>query len=219
MTAHSNSGDSTKQNRSADIYWKKLYLLLRPLVKIWVYSANVSSWKGQEDDIVEDIVQEALLRLLKYSQRAEKGEVTPVNAVEHMLTVIAHNYCRDLKRREQRLVRPSLDEGTYQEPTDSTCTLDPSEIVLNKVYQEWLFERLCLYIITFPDKQKKALLIDLARHTHFSTQPTLLQQAFSKQQIRLQDYQQSLPENTVERSRYAALLSLAYKRVSKLAYM
>src|SRR6266576_1774674 len=111
-----------------EISWQKLYSLLRPLVKRWVYSSNVSSWKGQEDDVVEDIIQEAIIRLFQYSQRAERGEVVPIETIEHMIKIVALNYCRDLKRRERRLLRSSADEWSYGEHVDGTNTVDPAEI-------------------------------------------------------------------------------------------
>ena len=199
-----------------DTTWQKLYPLLRPLVKHWVYSSGVSSWKGQEDDVVDDIVQEAITRLFQYSQRAERGEVVPIDAIEHMIKVVALNYCRDLKRRERRLLRPSIDERSYGEPVDSTNTVDPAEIAIDETFQEWLFERLSQEIVKFPKKQRIALLIDLANRMHFAVQPSLLQRAFSRRGVKLQDFRHLFPKNPLERSRHAASLSLAYKRVANL---
>src|SRR5256714_10144038 len=207
---------SDVQKCSNEISWQKLYPLLRPLVKHWVYSSGVSSWKGQEDDVVDDIVQEAITRLFQYSQRAERGEVVPIDTIEHMIKVVALNYCRDLKRRERRLLRPSIDERSYGEPVDNTNTVDPAEIAIDEAFQEWLFERLSQEIVNFPKKQRKALLIDLANRMHFAVQPSLLQRAFSRRGVKLQDFRHLAPENRLERSRYAASLSLAYKRVANL---
>ena len=198
----------------SDATWQRLYLLLRPLVKRWVYSSHVPSWKGQEDDVVEDIVQEAITRLFQYSQRAERGEVVPIETIEHMIKVVALNYCRDLKRRERRLLRSIDDEWSYGEHVDSTNTVDPAEIAIDKVFQEWLFERLSLEIIRFPKKQRNALLIDLAHRMHFAVRPTLLQRAFLRRGIRLQDFRAPAPKNLLERGRHAANLNLAYKRVA-----
>ena len=181
----------------SDTTWQKLYLLLRPLVKRWVYSSGISSWKGQEDDIVEDIVQEAITRLFQYSQRAERGEVVPIETIEHMIKVVALNYCRDLKRRERRLLRSTTDEWSYGEHVDSTNTVDPAEIAIDKAFQEWLFERLSQEIVKFPKKQR-----------------TLLQRAFLRRGIRLQDFRAPAPKNPLERGRHAANLNLAYKRVA-----
>ena len=201
---------------SNEISWQKLYLLLQPLVKHWVYSSGVSSWKGQEDDVVEDVVQEAITRIFQYSQRAERGEVIPIDTIEHMIKVVALNYCRDLKRRERRLLRPSIDERSYGEAVDSTNTVDPAEIAIDAAFQEWLFERLSQQIVNFPKKQRIALLIDLAYRMHFAVQPSLLQRAFSRRGVKFQDFRHLAPKNPLERSRHAASLSLAYKRVANL---
>ena len=198
----------------SDTTWQKLYLLLPPLVKRWVYSSHVPSWKGQEDDIVEDIVQEAITRLFQYSQRAERGEVVPIETIEHMIKVVALNYCRDLKRRERRLLRSTTDEWSYGEHVDSTNTVDPAEIAIDKAFQEWLFERLSQEIVKFPKKQRNALLIDLAYRMHFAVRPTSLQRAFLRRGIRLQDFRATAPKNPLERGRHAANLNLAYKRVA-----
>jgi len=218
MSKHSNSSEPPTFDLHSNAAWQKLYLLLRPLVKHWVYSSQVPSWKGQEDDVIEDIVQEAILRLYNYAQRAEQGEVDAIDAIEHLLKVIAHNYCRDLQRREQRLQRLSPDDWTYGEVVDSSKVIDASELATDKVYQEWLFEKLSHEVVNFPYKQRKALLKDIANRMFFDKQPTLLQQAFRNVGIQLQDYQGPLPINSVERTRHASLLSLAYKKVSKVTY-
>ena len=36
--------------------WDKLYRMLWMVVKGWVYAAHISSWLGQEEDIIEEIV-------------------------------------------------------------------------------------------------------------------------------------------------------------------
>src|SRR5438874_10484433 len=210
----SKSMHSSEHNCSNEISWQKLYSLLRPLVKRWVYSSHVPSWKGQEDDVVEDIVQEAITRLFQYSQRAERGEVVPIETIEHMIKVIALNYGRDLKRRERRLLRSIDDEWSYGEHVDNTNAVDPAEIAIDKVFQEWLFERLSLEIIRFPKKQRNALLIDLAHRMHFAVRPTLLQRAFLRRGIRLQDFRAPAPKNLLEKNRHLSSLSTAYKRLA-----
>jgi DNA-directed RNA polymerase specialized sigma24 family protein len=199
-----------------EISWQKLYSLLRPLVKRWVYSSGVSSWKGQEDDVVDDIVQEAITRLFQYTQRAERGEVVPIETIEHMIKVVALNYCRDLKRRERRLLRSSADELLYGEHIDSTHAVDPAEIAIDEVFQEWLFERVSVEIIKFPEKQRNALLIDLAFRMHFAVQPTSLQRAFLRRGIRLQDFRVPAPKNPAEKNRHLSSLSTAYKRLNMI---
>ncbi|GAC1383399.1 MAG: hypothetical protein NVSMB33_11350 [Ktedonobacteraceae bacterium] len=218
MTVHTSSAEPPTFDLRSDTTWQKLSNLLRPLVKRWVYSSHVPSWQGQELDIVEDILQESFERILKYAKKAEDGEVPPIDSLERISMVIAHNCCKDIRRKDQRLIRQKPDErmsGGYVVMSDRS---DASEIALDNLHREWLYAKLSQEVVTFPDKQRKALLIDIANLMHFDVQPTPLQQAFLDQKIRLQDYQQPLPVNAVERTRHSALLSLALKRVGKLKH-
>src|SRR3989442_304340 len=131
MKALANSTGAIKPSDSSEIPWQDLYDLLRPLVKRWVYASHVDSWKGQEDDIVEDIVQEAIIRTLKYARRADSGEVAPIDFLERLSIVIAHNYCRDLKRRDQRLLHVDIYDRSYGEDVDRYQQDDPSEIAFD----------------------------------------------------------------------------------------
>ena len=219
MTAQTNSTEPPQCDLRSDTTWQKLSLLLRPLIKHWVYCSHVSSWKGQELDIVEDILQESLFRIFKYAKKAECGEVPPIEMLEHISIVIAHNCCKDMQRKDQRLTRLSLDEQMFVRQVVIPNRSEVSEIALDNLFLEWLYIKVSQDIVKFPEKQRRALLVDLANMMHFDEEPTLLQQAFLKQKIRLQDYQQSLPMTSVERSRHASLLSVALKRVGKFKYV
>ena len=50
--------------------WIKLYPTLEALARCFVYSMHVPSWRGQENDIVADIVQETWRRLIERSLKA-----------------------------------------------------------------------------------------------------------------------------------------------------
>jgi DNA-directed RNA polymerase specialized sigma24 family protein len=219
MKARTNTPEPPKFDLCSDGTWQKLSLLLRPRIKRWVYCSHVPSWKGQELDIVEDILQESFFRILKYARKVESGEVSPIESLEHISIVIAHNCCKDMRRKDQRLTRLSPDERMFGCQVVITNQSDASEIALDKVFREWLYIKLSQDIVKFPDKQRRALLIDIANLMHFDERPTPLQQAFLNQKICLQDYQQPLSVNSVERSRHASLVSLAYRRVSKLSSM
>jgi len=218
MKTLANSTEPPQCDLRSDTTWQKLSNLLRPLVKRWVYSSNVPSWQGQELDIVDDILQESFERILKYAKRAEDGEVPPIDSLERISIVIAHNCCKDMRRKDQRLTRLIQDKrmsGGYVVMSDRS---DASEIALDNLHREWLYVKLSQEVVTFPDKQRRALLVDIANLMHFDDEPTPLQRAFLSQKIRLQDYQKPLPVNSVERSKHASLLSLAYRRVGKLRY-
>src|SRR5713226_6064759 len=105
MTAHTSSAELPQCDLHSETTWQQLYLSLRPLIKRWVYSLHVPSWQGQELDIVEDILQESIVRIFKYVKKAECGEVPPIDSLERISIVIAHNYCKDLRRKDLRLTR------------------------------------------------------------------------------------------------------------------
>lgn len=219
MMTHTNLPEPPQCDLRSDSTWQKLSLLLRPLIKRWVYRYRVPSWKGQELDIVEDILQESLFRIFKYAKKAECGEVPPIELLERISIVIAHNCCKDMRRKDQRLTRFPLDEQMFGHQAVRSIGPDASEIAINNLFREWLYIKLSQDIVRFPEKQRRALLVDLANLMHFDEEPTPLQQAFLKQKIRLQDYQQPLPINAVERTRHASLLSFALKRVSRLKHV
>jgi len=199
--------------------WQVLYPSLRSLVKRQVYSFRVPIWDGQEDDIVEDILQETARRIIERSKKAEKGEAIPIYLFENMVIATACNYCKDMRRSDHRFIRLAAD--TSMGVGGSTLSnLDRghlSDTAIELVYQEELFTLLAREIATFPSKQRRALLVDLANRMSFDEQPTPLQRAFLQVGIHLEDYQQPLPDSLKERSKNAALLYHAYKRVAQLA--
>ncbi len=204
---------------SSNITLEELYTELRALVRYLVGCARVPSWEGQQSDIVEDVVQETMRRLLERVRKGESGEKPPVQSLKHMMLAIAHNYYRDLQRHDCRLSRWQTSEAA---PSPSRSSIGSSEpvplldVVTETVYHERLFGLVAQEIGQFPNKQRTALLVDLANLMHFDEAPTPLQTAFSRAGIQLQQYQQPLPEDPRDRSRHTSLLSHAYKRVAHL---
>ena len=201
---------------SSEVTLRNLYLSLGSFARSLVYSFNVPSWKGQEEDIIEDVVQESMRRILEYSQKADRGEAPPIQSLKHMVTIIAQNYCKDMRRHDRRLFHMQPDQyvldvqyrkGYQPSIFDAICESIDHELLLAQVAHE---------IARFPEKQRKALLIDLANRMSFDTQPTALQRAFLKEGIRLEQYRQPLPANPQERSKHMSLLNHAYKRVVHL---
>ena len=195
----------------------ELYPFLLSEVRRWVYSYNVLSWCEQQEDVVEDIVQEAVVRTLNYIRKAEYRK-TVLKSLAHVSTTFARNYYLDLRRRDSQLVHAhfcsSPSAGKYIPSLDR---LDPLEGAVENVFQEELFTRVAQIIASFPDKLRIALLIDLANRASADREPPPLQVALSTVGIHLQDYQRSLPENPVEQSRHISLVSLAYKRLANLS--
>ncbi len=201
---------------SSDIPWIKFYPVLESLARCFVYSLHVPSWQGQEDDIVADIVQETWRRIIERSRKAEQGEAPPIHSLKGMMTVIAHNYCKDLGRRDRRLLRIQPQDASLQTHLimrDQQCLLESGT---ENVYQEALFKLVAREIANFPGKQRNAVLIDLANRMRFETQPTPLQAAFLEVGIDLRHYQKPLPADPQERSRHVSLLTHAYKRIARL---
>jgi len=201
---------------SSELVWKNLYLSLGSFARSLVYSFGVPSWKGQEEDIIADIVQETMRRLLELSQKAERGEANPIRSLNQLMRIIAQNYCKDLRRHDRRMLR--VPDQNYAHPIYASMDdqIHLLESVTERVYQESLFKLLAHEIANFPDKQRRALLIDLANRACFDTQPTSLQRAFLEEGIRLEHYRQPLPADPQGRSRHVSLLNHAYKRVAHL---
>src|SRR5690242_17103656 len=181
--------------------WKRLYELLEPLAQCFVYSSHISSWKGQEKDIIEDIVQETARRVIERSRKAARGEAPPIQTLSSMLFIIARNYCVDLCRHDRRLIHIHFQDTGLQARTQQA---DAAEEGIENVYLEMLFKLVAREVVAFPDKQRRAILIDLANRMHFDRNPTVLQKAFLDAGVDLQEYRQALPVSPLERSRHTA---------------
>ena len=210
MTTTSSIEDGDLFDLSSNNTWEKLYPVLKSLARYFVNSSNISSWKGQESDIIEDVVQETGRRIIERSHKAERGEALPIQSLQSMLFAVVHNYCEDLRRRDRRLVRVLPQDASIQ------VSVNLMESSTENVYQEALFKLVARGVAAFPDKQRQAILIDLANRMSFDTQPTSLQKAFLETGIDLRQYKQPLPSNAQERSRHVSLVTCAYKRVASL---
>jgi DNA-directed RNA polymerase specialized sigma24 family protein len=194
--------------------WAALYRLLWPLVRSWTYNAGVAIWKGQEQDVAEDLVQTSMEKIFKYIEDAQKQHVI-ICSLEHLSIVIAKHCFLDMRRRELRLLHFSHDDVASKEQVSQNLLVDPSQEAEEKIYEEWLLARSAKTIATFSRKLRAAILVDLANRTCFDTEPTALQQAFLAVGVHLQDYQRASSIDAAERARQSALRSLAYKRLSQ----
>jgi len=134
-----------------------------------------------------------------------------------MIRVIAYNYGKDMRRRDQRVTRVEAEEDGIEHFFAHNDEASMEECAIENAYYEMLFSDMAQEIAHFPFKQRQALLIDLANHMSFEPQLTPLQKAFLKVGIQLQDYQHQLPVTPEERNRYTSLLAHAYRRVSNLS--
>lgn len=201
---------------ASEITWQQLTHSLGSFARSLVYSYRVPSWRGQEEDIAEDIVQETVRRIIERAQKASRGEADPIHSLHHMTTIIAQNYCRDIRRRDRRLVPMQLDEyarDVRERKVDQPPIFDA---ICEGVDQELLLAQIAREIAYFPKKQRKALLIDLANRMYFDIRLTPLQKAFQEAGIRIEMYRQPLPEDIRERNQHTSLLNHAYKRIAQL---
>jgi hypothetical protein len=200
--------------------WGNLYLILKPCVAHWVSTSYVPLWTRQRESIIEDLVQETLLKTVAYARRAASGLVRIIDSLENISVTIAYHCFVDLRRRDLHVL-PLIQD--YPESVEYEVTWldeDLSEQAIDNVHRELLFIQAARWIVTFPDKQRTALLTDLANRMYFDPfQPTPLQEALASVGIDMRDYNKPLPFDKQARARHAAHLSLAYKRLALLAYM
>jgi DNA-directed RNA polymerase specialized sigma24 family protein len=208
MALHHCSTDPSRRGSFDDATWNQVYSSLRPHVRRWVYTSGIPSWRGQEEDIVEDIVQVSVVRTYTYTSHPQDANSSPLRLPQAMAYRIARNYYNDLRRHDGRIDRFSTDEQVYQEKA-----VDYIELALENMYVEWLLMRVAYAISRFPEKQRRALLIDLAKLTDFDEQPTVFRRALLGFGIRLQDYRLPRSVDPTMRSRQASLLSTAYRRL------
>src|SRR6202051_3569440 len=149
---------------SADSQWYLLYEILPTVVMRAVYALRISLWYGQEKDIVEDIVQETLVRLWERTCKAERGEASPIGQLEHMAVVVAYNCCRDMRRRDRRLCHFPSSVAAFEDRYLDPARLQRyvSEDATKQVFMDTHFSLLAQEVVKFPPKQRRALLTELA---------------------------------------------------------
>ena len=207
-------------SRFKDEEWENLYPLLRTRVARWVRFTRVPLWTKQREEIIEDIVQDALLKIFAYEQKVERGEARSIDSLESICAVTAYHCYVDALRRDRNvvpLIQDALEPGAY---VIRGFDVDPSELAVENIYHELVFIQAASWIVCLPDKQRIALLIDLANRMFFDPfRSTPLQKALASVGIDMHDYKKPLPGDKQARARHAAHLSLAYKRLALLAYM
>ena len=207
---------SSRRQVSSDTNWHILYSQLTGIVSVWVRSANLPTWKAQRDDIIDEIVQETMVRLLKRIRRGESGELSPVYAVEALSLRIAYNFFIDIMRRDRRLVPAIQQDGTeyvFAEQDEENYT----EVALDNVFTAALFRMVAAEIALFSSKLRRAVLVDLASRMSFKGEATLLQQAFRDVGIDLEQYRCSGSSDSAARARQASLASIGFKKLGTVA--
>ena len=217
MTTTSQVSSKRTENLHGTPDWEELYCILPPYVRSCIRCAGIQVWHRQEYDIVEEIVQETVVRIFTYTQQVERGKALPIHSLQHFSRMVAHNHCEDLRRKERHFTATSYDEALADPDERSGNWVDPIEQVLEDMMLTHLFPEVARRIVAFPRKQRTVLLIDLANLSDFDGSVdatfTPLEQAFLAVGIHLVDYQGPLPDDAAARSRHSASLSYAYRRL------
>jgi len=220
MAMSLDSSESARCSLKSTTAWNTLYRFLGIRVSYWVRSSHVSLWCGQEEDIVADIVQEAIMSTFIYTStyfsELKEGEAAPSDSLKHLGVAIAYKQYQALKRQDSRFVCTRPRRCSSQGYVVIYEWIGPLERTIDSTAQEWRCNRLAGKIAKISSRPRRALLIDLANRVHFDTPRAMpLQRAFLKEGIRLQDYQQPLPNQPLERSRHQVLLRCAYEQIMR----
>jgi DNA-directed RNA polymerase specialized sigma24 family protein len=196
------------QPRDDEQIWSQLYSTLRPTISGWVYHSGVSSWRGQENDLIEDILQETIVRTF-----VSQGSGAPIHNVTGFGSTVAYRLFVDLRRRDLKLTRSS--ESAHPEILFATADeqVDPADIAIERLSRISLMETVLSFIKDFPTKQREALFVDMAKRSNFLDEDSPLLVALAQMHIKLQDYLQLIPKSRKEATQMASLLSIGYKRL------
>jgi hypothetical protein len=214
MTTSTPKVDTNFDKQDSEQSWNTLYTILLPLAKGWVYGAHIYSWYGQENDIAWDIVLVTIQRTYEYHLKTVSGNAR-IESFQRFSITTARHYFHDLRRKDSKLL-PLNREGCSQIEYTIHDEIDFSEVILNKDYQEWLFQEIAKKVANFSPKLRRAMLIHVARNMDFDTEPTALQAAFLNVGIQLEEYAGLFPQEPILRSRHSSLVSLGRKHLKML---
>ncbi len=201
--------------------WKDLERRLFARTFHFIHRLQVPAWRGQEEDLAHDIVQTTLERAIIRLRQAAAGEATPIASLPGFCWTTAHNHCLDLKRHEQRLIRlyTYTDQPRWDLEEQLSAGYDPIGDIIEQIAQTSSLAVVAHLIVTLPNGQRTALLINLAylSFPYFSNEQTPLETALRHVGITLRDYVSMYPVDAKQKNRYASSLSLAYKKLRHLA--
>ena len=197
--------------------WNTLYRQLAIIVTRWVRATNLPTWKAQREDIIDEIVQETMMKVLKRIRRGECGELSPVYSVKGLSVRVAYNVFIDMVRHDRRLVPLATERRDDVSNNVPNNGQDYSEVAVDNVYNANLFGQVAVAIQAFPPKLRSALVIDLVSRMSFEGKASALQQALHDAGIDLEQYRSRRSSDPVARNRQASLASLGYKKIGILA--
>src|ERR1700737_281446 len=124
---------------SSEEMWGNLYLVLKPKVAYWVFTSRMPLWTRQRNEIIEDIVQDALLKTFVYAQKAQRGEVRMIDSLESIGSVTAYHCYIDAFRRDQRMLPLPQEYNELIECSITCIEMDLSEQAIDNIHYELVF--------------------------------------------------------------------------------
>jgi hypothetical protein len=92
---------------------------------------------------------------------------------------------------------------------------DLAQARIDEIEQEEIIRKAAYIIARLPNRQRTAILQDLAKRSLFDEAPTLLEQTLSGEGISLRDFLRIGQVDRQEKRRHVANLCIAYKRLKK----
>src|SRR5712691_416070 len=202
-----------------DSSWSELRFWLTFQVRGWVYASHIPGWQGQKDEITDDIVSESLRHLFERLREAKVGNADPIVSLYPFARQIAYHCYIDQVRKDSKKVCFSQITSEYEETAIGLILADMEDATLNAVYYEQLFKLIAREVVTFPDKQKQAMLRDHAKRMVCMIDPLPLLHAYEGVGIQLTDYRNYASAGEVVRGRHSSLLHHAYQRLARCPSM
>ena len=109
--------DFSRYDLKSNTIWETLYDFLNTRVNYWGHTSDVFAWCGQEEDIVADIVQEAIMRTFIYTRKYflwSKEEVAPIASLNRLAIEIAYKAFREMTHQDSQFVYTRLHRGSSQ---------------------------------------------------------------------------------------------------------
>lgn len=197
-----------------NVDWEQLHNTLHSSVSKLVLRSSLSAWRDQKPEVIDDVTQDALLKLVMRFDSIERGESPPIDCLDRFSKVVAHHCFINAYRKDRVYLKRSTYDDGVSEMDEPINHEDPAELAIANLHTEHILTKAATEIVKFPRKQKTALLIDLAWLCAFDEEIEPLPVVLLNHGIQLQDYRQQLPADPVIRGRHAALLTLAYKRLA-----
>src|SRR5579859_273767 len=100
--AEQNIPSHLEGNENDQMWFQQLRAMLLPSIRSWVYTAGVAIWRGQESDIIEDILEETVIKVYTYMQQAKEGLYPPIVSMNAFSKAVARNHFQDQRRKDSR---------------------------------------------------------------------------------------------------------------------